>query len=378
MGHPSLRQLDIEITSRCNLRCKMCPQSDPNYRHSGNGYLSSQLFGRLSSNFEHVSRIHFSGIGEPLLHKEALSYVKQASTLAPNSSVSFVSNTQLITTEIASQIVDSGLTGLSVSFDGFDLERGHLHPEKTIEIIRLIQKIKKSKGSRTPYIGLATVVGKDNAHQLHSIIDLCGDLGVAYINFEGLRHVNNMSGWREYVEENAAHSNRSEIEPQFWDTVAHAYNKGIKVGNCCLGGILFERRTRCDWPNKELSIGLDGSVYACRFLYPLGFDAYETQLLDIFHDKSIRELRQRLVNRTYVHQCATCPVAEVREQDHFFLRQHLSMNEIEEFERLLLGNIFSEVYYRTAYPDIKESGMHPVVHYMKIGRMEGRKAVPDA
>ncbi|MBV1835598.1 hypothetical protein KUA02_16795, partial [Komagataeibacter pomaceti] len=43
----------------------------------------------------------------------------------------------------------------------------------------------------------------------------------------------------------------------------------------------------------------------------------------------------------------------------------------EELHRLLLEG-FDPEYYRRTYPDVAESGMDPLAHYLEYGRAEGR------
>ena len=64
-GRPS--KLFLEVTTRCNLRCKRCvKQSCDNGIVSGD--LSKATFDRLKAAFSDLDTIIVSGVGEPLLH----------------------------------------------------------------------------------------------------------------------------------------------------------------------------------------------------------------------------------------------------------------------------------------------------------------------
>ena len=52
--------------------------------------------------------------------------------------------------------------------------------------------------------------------------------------------------------------------------------------------------------------------------------------------------------------------------------------ELEDYRVLLQSsNIFDATWYLETYPDVAESGMHPIDHYLMHGADEGRNPSPD-
>ncbi|MBU0456219.1 MAG: radical SAM protein [Gammaproteobacteria bacterium] len=70
-------QIEIEVTNDCNLKCIMCPRTSNMNREIG--YMDFDLFKKIVDETE-VSSIHFSGLGEPMLHpqvKDMFAYAKE-------------------------------------------------------------------------------------------------------------------------------------------------------------------------------------------------------------------------------------------------------------------------------------------------------------
>ncbi|MBF0369098.1 MAG: radical SAM protein [Magnetococcales bacterium] len=112
--HPS--HVLIELTTRCNLRCKWCNQNDPDWR---------EKFGNLEMPFEKLEKIipQLKGsqvlllynIGEPLLYKRIPEAIALAKRTIPT--VRITTNGLLLTEKKARLLSEAGLTQLNVSID---------------------------------------------------------------------------------------------------------------------------------------------------------------------------------------------------------------------------------------------------------------------
>ncbi len=114
--------LDIEITSRCNLRCTYCDKL-PVLPRSKIGDMDIQLFKRI---IDEGARHNLWGVklsyrGEPLLHPqifEMIAYAKEKGVL----DIYFNTNGTLLSRPVAKELIASGLDRISVSVDGIDPE----------------------------------------------------------------------------------------------------------------------------------------------------------------------------------------------------------------------------------------------------------------
>ena len=108
------RNIQIEVTNRCNLRCYMCFINT--LKRDEFGELSFDKYKRIVKNFNHWYTVKLSGIGEPFLNKELLkiiSYEKKR-----RNRVLVYSNGLLINEEKAKGLIQSGLDSLFISIDG--------------------------------------------------------------------------------------------------------------------------------------------------------------------------------------------------------------------------------------------------------------------
>ena len=113
---PMPTELQLEVTSACNLRCAMCLVS---YRPPVNklaGAMSRELYGRILAQVPGLRRLTLQGLGEPLLSPYLLEMVRAAK--AAGVAVGFNSNATLLTRRRADELVAAGLDWLHVSLDG--------------------------------------------------------------------------------------------------------------------------------------------------------------------------------------------------------------------------------------------------------------------
>src|SRR3972149_275334 len=91
-----IRDIVIESTSRCNLRCEMCPR---NSIEQIPGDIDLSLFKNISKYFNPDIVVNLAGWGEPLLHPRLIEMIKIAKK--KGSQVVFTPNATLLDTEIS-------------------------------------------------------------------------------------------------------------------------------------------------------------------------------------------------------------------------------------------------------------------------------------
>jgi len=115
--HPS--NVLIELTTRCNLRCQWCNQSDPEWQKQF-GHIDFQFekFDNLVSQLKGSKVLLLYNIGEPLLFKNIYSAIKTARKYIPE--IRITTNAMLLDESSATKLAESGLTRLNVSIDSPD------------------------------------------------------------------------------------------------------------------------------------------------------------------------------------------------------------------------------------------------------------------
>ncbi len=176
----------IEISSRCNLSCVMCPRSLGKSPTGGGGDIALEAFDRLEGLLSHLDNVVLSWIGEPLLHPQFNLILQRVK--AHKAKVHVTTNGMLIDDELAVLLVRQRLDGLAVSIDAADevlyrrIRRGG-DLARVKENIRRVQRAKHKYRSKLPHVQIACVVSLENADQLPTIVRLAQELGVRRVTF---------------------------------------------------------------------------------------------------------------------------------------------------------------------------------------------------
>ncbi|HBA82806.1 MAG TPA: radical SAM protein [Verrucomicrobia bacterium] len=147
-------RLWIESTSRCNLRCVMCPNKD--MPASEKGPMNYALFCKIVDEARHFAQdIYLHHRGEPLLNPaifDMISYAAQAGLRTR-----FHTNGALLTADKTRKLLDAGPDLVSFSVDGFDKEtyeaiRVGAQFEKTVTNILRLLELKRDLNLTKPYV----------------------------------------------------------------------------------------------------------------------------------------------------------------------------------------------------------------------------------
>jgi len=95
---PELRQLYVELTNRCNLKCMMCARR---YTKVDLGNFSLKNFHKLLPVIKNCQAIALSGWGESLVHPDFLEFLNSLPVNGPQ--IEFTTNGQLLTDNIIKQ-----------------------------------------------------------------------------------------------------------------------------------------------------------------------------------------------------------------------------------------------------------------------------------
>jgi len=116
----SLNEVAIVINTKCNLKCVWCHREERHYKESGylerNGNLDKLK--KLLPKLKGFNCIHWGGLAEPLLNKDIFELTKLAKTIVPR--VKVTTNGTSLNPKIVTKIIESGMTDIEISLDGFD------------------------------------------------------------------------------------------------------------------------------------------------------------------------------------------------------------------------------------------------------------------
>lgn len=112
-----MRNLDIELTNRCNAQCTFCPRDQT----PDQGFISEDTFKKSverALELELTPKIHSAGQGEPTLHPQLPEFARYAHSKGID--FGFTTNGSLLTEELAEEILDAQVSHIVFSISDLD------------------------------------------------------------------------------------------------------------------------------------------------------------------------------------------------------------------------------------------------------------------
>lgn len=140
LGTPKpLDCVQVEITTRCDLRCSYCPQTVLR-EHWRAANMRWETFARLWPLMRRCHRIHLQGWGEPLLHPDFFRMIKLAREAG--CAVSTTTSAMPMSEAVARKLVESGVDIVAVSLAGTDAVSNGLRQGAPFErVCRAIERL---------------------------------------------------------------------------------------------------------------------------------------------------------------------------------------------------------------------------------------------
>ncbi|MDX2362415.1 MAG: radical SAM/SPASM domain-containing protein [Crocinitomicaceae bacterium] len=173
--------LSIEPTTACNLGCPECPSGLKQFTRP-TGKLDLELHREMLKQVKKsVFYINYYFQGEPFLHPDFLTLIRDAKKHKIYTSTS--TNAHFINEKVAEDIIDSGLDRLIISIDGltqqtYENYRIHGKLDKVIEGARLMVEAKEKMKSKTPHLIFQFLAVKPNEHEIPEVFRLGDEMGI--------------------------------------------------------------------------------------------------------------------------------------------------------------------------------------------------------
>ena len=269
-----INQLEIELTNDCSLKCIMCPRTSNMKREIG--CMHFDVFKKIIDETD-ASSIHFSGLGEPLLHpqiKEMFTYAKEKGL-----EVGLWTSGLELTEELSEQIierefVDYIIFGLdAANKETYVKTKGVDALDKAVENITRFLKLKREKitglekdapewwGKVKPIVGVQILKMKETDAEIEEFMN----------KWDFQDKARKMINYRNRVEKEPR-----KVTVELWQTF---YDKFLPVEHAIIGHFnnycgQIEDRSAIDvtplkrFPCKQLQSGIsvlwNGDVVLCR------------------------------------------------------------------------------------------------------------------
>lgn len=182
---------NIEITTRCNLKCRYCSRS---YLGREGKDMPKEVIERIIDSLPHAYRITLVGLGEPLLHPDIKEIVSAAARRRRR--VALVTNAMNLDISLAEELVRLGLHSIAFSLDAADQDTASALREGT-DLTRVITNIKNfikiARSTKNMSIAVFSAVSFRSLEKLPSLIDVVSDLGVNVLMVTDLNFAQNIS-----------------------------------------------------------------------------------------------------------------------------------------------------------------------------------------
>lgn len=306
--------LQIEVTSRCNLRCVMCPVTVLGGRwHSR--HLPWTAFLRIARAFPQARFVHLQGWGEPLLHPQFFAMVETAKRAGCR--VGFTTNGTLLGAA-AERVLDAGVDLVAVSVAGATADthraiRVGSDLAQVLDNLRRLLGLRAERRTRRPEVELFFLMAQTNLAELPAVVDLAAALGVDELVATNL----------DYVATGAL----DELRAFGCSPRRAAFGRAVEAARAqaAAAGLAFraypldpEEVAVCDAnPLRILFVASDGQVSPCPYLGLAGQtevprfsegrtlcvprvsfgDVRERDLLDLWEAPAYRAFRERFAAR---------------------------------------------------------------------------------
>lgn len=331
--------LQVEITSRCNLSCKMCPLTTggtASVIHAG--HISDRVWDELMHVAGQAKQVFVAGFGEPFVNPRAVQLLRQLDDAGVKTTV--VTNGVAVTPRIARELTGlAHLVHINVSIDSPEPEvyrairGGHL--AKAVQgLSNLMAAIDNPQR-----VSVSTVAMSENVESLLGFPPLLAKLGVRNFVLQGLvdyndysaeRHLQSSASTRLAIgrlrEDCAARGisfvdtiperivleteNQAELERRFtMSPTALSHDRADSAAGP-------DATRQCMLPWEVPYVDKDGTVFACCYAAsindrPLG-QLGDRQLLDIWRAEPFRQFRRDLLSGSGMPDaCRSCTAVPV-------------------------------------------------------------------
>jgi MoaA/NifB/PqqE/SkfB family radical SAM enzyme len=255
----------IELTTRCPLRCNMCirvESKDWQYQD-----MSFEDFKKILPYLKDVENVILEGWGESLLYKNLAECIRLIKKEGPQ--VGFVTCGKGLTEDRVSELVQAGLDFVGFSIAGtipgtHDAIRVNSHLPEIFNAVHLFNKEKLRQRLDRPKMHLVFLMLKDNILEVPSIPSLAKEIGIEEVVLTNIIHTVNLWQERQSVFVWEGDKNKYETILRQAETNARALNIQLKRPSLCAIDVPVCEEN----PLKNLYISANGEVSPCVYLYP--------------------------------------------------------------------------------------------------------------
>lgn len=327
-------EIQLEVTTRCNLWCIMCATTFDGTRGKlgHTGHMAISVLDNLRSILPSVARCYVFGNGEPLLHPRFMDFIKVIKGYGVR--VEFNTNGTLLNVEMREAMVSWGVDAITFSIDGAtagtyeSIRRGSKF-DTVIANIRALTELKMQNSQTIPHLGIAMVAMKNNVAEFATMVTLAADLGVSCVHLEPLIWQADPVYQRFYVEYTLSNLDPGAVTAM----LEQAWEMGARYG-IHVTSQLFDTPGQYDYPSAiaearglhpqnstsarqppdlictepwtTIFIKWNGEVRTCCGSPTIFGDLSREKIEDIWNNKRYQSYRRNLAQNNPPPECLNC------------------------------------------------------------------------
>jgi MoaA/NifB/PqqE/SkfB family radical SAM enzyme len=255
----------IELTTRCPLRCRMCAREEEASWQRQDMALDD--FMRILPYLADVETVILEGWGESLLHKDLSEIIRLVKKEGPR--VGFVTSGFGLTQDRVREIIRAGVDFVGFSVSGaspetHDAIRVNSHLPDLLAAIRLFHQEKQSLGLPGPKMHIVFLMLRDNIREVPLVPALAKEAGIEEVVLINICHTANP--WQESQQVFVPGNNASEYEELIKQAEVSAHKLKIRLRRPPLSAI--DVPVCAENPLVNLYISVEGNVSPCDYLLP--------------------------------------------------------------------------------------------------------------
>lgn len=308
---PPPARLDIEITTKCQLKCRACARTLNSVGENGSE-MPESLFVKALDQLPWVEELFFVGLGEPLLHPDLPMFTGLAA--GRDIYARLVTNGLLATPERLRQLNDAGLSEITFSLDSTDEAmfrelRGNASLKTVLKHFRSVP----AGLNKSIFVTLSAA----NAGALAGMVDLAVEEGLPAVAVSDLNFASNQTrslaqnDCAALIEKGIAHAREKDIlliGPHFHETpdLVRGYRRSLVRTAADLTRRSGQHR-HCLAPWRVAVISADGRLAPCDCAPLTAFGNLREKSFDeLWNGEGMKAWRRRVLRGTSA-DCLICP-----------------------------------------------------------------------
>jgi radical SAM protein with 4Fe4S-binding SPASM domain len=312
------RELYLEVTNRCNLRCRACIL----YRRSWEpprDMIYDELI-RITDQFPELERVALHGIGEPLLNQELPAMIRHLKNR--NVFVLFNSNGILLDEKQQRKLIGAGLDELRISLDaatpqGYKIMRNSDKFDQIVNHLQSFVERLRRLGVTRPKISLWYLGTRENINELPEFIRLAAAIGVMDVYLQRLVYFQDHQGYGTAIPENTLMDSEDKTRELVSQSQTLAGQLGVDFNASGLNTPLESVRSdsaggsswkKCIRPESLMYITANGNVLPC-CISPFSTSDYSSIILGNVFESTLKEIWRgsKYTNFRKIHHTDTPP-----------------------------------------------------------------------